>query len=242
MEFNLRAEKGSLAIGWREKSGCYESDPALRTSGYYIRLVHIPPRKSYQLAAERNIVAAVHGETSEPKLKAVESSICIGGSLKAGEYDAVLAVAVPRGKPSEDFTEPPALEGLELKWVAAGKKWKALEGRNMHFTYPVISIDSPEIEKLIRVKLWQAGPNVEMGIHNHADEAGMEEIHFQIAGNGEMQRFSNSNRDSLAEIISQYPGQSHKPFWGKDGKYPYHQYQAGEKGTLFGVVEKVPRK
>lgn len=242
MEFNLRAEEGNLSIGWRERNGCYESDPALKTSGYDIRLVHIPPRKSYQLAAEKNIVAAVHGELSEPKLKAVESSICIGGSLKAGESDAVLAVAVLYGKLSEDFTEPPALEGLGLKWVAAGKKWKALEGRNMHFTYPVIVIDSPELKKLIRVKLWQAGPNVEMGIHNHADENGLEEIHFQIAGSGEMQRFSGSERNSLAEIIPQYPGQFHKPFWGKDGKYPYHQYQAGKKGTLFGVVEKVPRK
>ena len=112
----------------------------------------------------------------------------------------------------------------------------------MHFTYPVIVIDSPELEKLIRVKLWQAGSNVEMGIHNHAGEDGLEEIHFQLAGSGEMQRFSNSNEDSLAEVVPQYPGQSHKPFWGRDGKYPYHQYQAGGKGTLFGVVEKVLRK
>jgi len=242
MEFNLRAEDGSLAISWREISGCYESNPTLRTSGYDIRLVHIPPRKSYQLAAEKNIVAAVHGEISEPKLKAVESSICIGGSLKAGESDVVLAVVVPYGELSEDFTKPPALEGLKLEWVAAGKRWKALEGRNMHFTYPVIVIDSPELEKLIRVKLWQAGSNVEMGIHNHAGEDGLEEIHFQLAGSGEMQRFSNSNEDSLAEVVPQYPGQSHKPFWGRDGKYPYHQYQAGGKGTLFGVVEKVLRK
>lgn len=86
---------------------------------------------------------------------------------------------------------------------------------------------SPKIKiENLEFNFWYCGENFACGIHNEHD---FFEIHTQILGFGEMQKFHSEEESSLfyREILS--PAKTHKPFFTKDMKYPFHQYKSISK-------------
>jgi len=78
----------------------------------------------------------------------------------------------------------------------------------------------------LEFNFWYCGENFSCGIHNEHD---FFELHTQILGRGEMQKFFDKEASSIfyREILS--PGQTHKPFFNTEQKYPYHQYKSVTK-------------
>ncbi len=78
----------------------------------------------------------------------------------------------------------------------------------------------------LEFNFWYCGENFSCGIHN---EHNFFEIHTQILGRGEMQKFGSLEEDSIyqREILS--PGNTHKPFFTKERKYPFHRYKSISK-------------
>lgn len=73
---------------------------------------------------------------------------------------------------------------------------------------------------------WYCGENFSCGIHN---EHNFFELHTQIFGQGEMQKFHDKDEKTIfyREILA--PGKTHKPFFTKEHKYSYHQYKSISK-------------
>lgn len=78
-------------------------------------------------------------------------------------------------------------------------------------------IDSMEIN------LWFAKAGTHCGIHNEHD---FKELHTQIWGLGNMQKFQQRNYETLYQDVYMSPGQTHDPFYDQNGLYPWHQYYA----------------
>ncbi len=241
--FNLGVVEGELKeLKWQEgRERVLYSNPAIITAGQEIRIIYLPPNSSFSLDARKTIVVVIHGNLVEPSLAAVRSGVYRNLNLRTGSSEAILLVAKIIDEREFDFQKPPEINGMALQWKSAGEVWPALKGRNMHFTYPILKLEDPMQKRFYRVKFWHAGPNVQMGIHKHSNEPGMQEVHVQLAGSGVMQKFSRDDYDSLFEEVPQFPGQTHEPFWDKDGNYSFHQYEAGPEGTLFAAIESAPR-
>ncbi len=85
------------------------------------------------------------------------------------------------------------------------------------FRSPKIKLDGLEFN------FWYCGEDFSCGIH---DEHDFFELHTQILGRGEMQKFHSRDEGSIyhREIMS--PGNTHKPFFTKERKYPLHRYKS----------------
>ena len=64
---------------------------------------------------------------------------------------------------------------------------------------------------------WYSGDNFAGAIHNKHD---FYELHTQILGVGEMQKFHEEDESTLYERVLMVPGQTHRPFFDTTGKYP----------------------
>ena len=99
------------------------------------------------------------------------------------------------------------------------------------FRSPKVKIDDLELN------FWYCGENFSCGIHNEHD---FFELHTQILGQGEMQKFHSDEEKTIfyRDILS--PGQTHNPFYSKEKKYPFHQYKSRTK-CLWLAIES-PKK
>jgi len=86
---------------------------------------------------------------------------------------------------------------------------------------------SPKIKlNNLEFNFWYCGEDFSCSIHNEHD---FFELHTQILGYGEMQKFHSKDESKIffREILS--PGKTHKPFFTKERKYPYHRYKSISK-------------
>ena len=89
----------------------------------------------------------------------------------------------------------------------------------------------------VKVNLWFVTENTNASIHKKHDFL---EVHTQIYGTGRMQKFYDTNFDSLYEDVILSPGNTHIPFANldEDGNfvYPWHQYY-GETDCIWMAIE-----
>ncbi len=78
----------------------------------------------------------------------------------------------------------------------------------------------------LELNFWYCGEDFSCGIHN---EHNFFEVHAQILGVGEMQKFRSEEEDSIYYKERLTPGGTHKPFFNKNMQYPYHQYKSISK-------------
>ena len=100
---------------------------------------------------------------------------------------------------------------------------------------------SDQIEiKGLKFNYWYCGENFACGIHRGHE---FFELHPQILGYGEMQKFKNKTEGSIyyREIVS--PGETHSPFFSTDMIYPYHQYKSITKCIWLAIEsdQKIPK-
>lgn len=89
----------------------------------------------------------------------------------------------------------------------------------------------------VELNFWYCGEDFSCGIHNTHD---FFEVHTQVLGRGEMQKFHSKDEDTLyyREILS--PGQTHAPFYDKDCNYPYHRYKSISKCIWLAIESQTP--
>ncbi len=78
----------------------------------------------------------------------------------------------------------------------------------------------------LEFNFWYCEENFSCGIHNKHD---FFEIHMQILGRGEMQKFYDKDEKTIFYRELLCPGKTHKPFFTKERKYPYHRYKSISK-------------
>jgi len=110
--------------------------------------------------------------------------------------------------------------------------------------FPVSKFKDVDFYRSPKVKLgnfefnfWYCDKDFNCGIHNKHD---FFELHTQILGAGQMLKFHNKSYDTIfyKELLS--PGQTHQPFFDKNGKYPYHQYKSISPCIWLAIESKEP--
>jgi len=217
---------GFQNIRWKEcKGGIRESRPSLQTSGYRMNIVYMPPNAEYELKGREFIVCLLRGSIVNLPLS-IRKSLLLekGGLLKSGENGCLLFVCRDEGDNNKYFDD---ISGIEIKW----SKYDT----NMYRTVPQIHVDK------YRINLWYLGPNKHGGIHNHSnDPVPFVEFHTQLRGNGWMVKYTDEMGEKELEKVVMVRGYTHDLFCSVKGKkitYPWHEYIAGENGSLFIVFE-----
>lgn len=84
----------------------------------------------------------------------------------------------------------------------------------------------------LEFNFWYCKENFSCRIHQAHD---FFEIHTQILGKGEMQKFFQNDENTIyyRDILS--PGQTHKPFFDTNCSYPWHRYYSNSKCIWLAV-------
>ncbi len=216
-------------IRWKkQKEGVMESEPPLRTSGYNMSLINIPPNTEYNLKGEDFIVCLLRGSIiGEYSLSlSLRKSLLLKGDslLRSNESGCLIFICREEGDNNKYSNE---ISGLKIKW----SKYDA----DMYRTVPQIHVDK------FRINLWYLGPNKHGGIHNHSDDPiPFVEFHTQLRGDGWMVKYEDKEGKRELERVKMKKGYTHDLFCVIKGKkviYPWHEYIAGEVGSLFVVFE-----
>jgi len=222
-------------LKWSEKKdGILISEPAIKTSGYIMTAVWLPPKMKYELHENDSIVVILRGHLAEPELKTLKSLIVKNVVLKSGNNGTLLWICEDTG---DNKIMKDKISGLPIHWehIKNMIPTKEFEQKNMYYTRPQIYLDG------FRINLWYAGPKVHCGIHNHSNEkVPFLEIHTQLRGFGWMETFRENNYETMIKKVPMNVGFTHEPFWimkNKSVRYPLHQYEASSDGALWIVFE-----
>lgn len=208
------------------------SQPSLRTSGYDMIILYMPPNVEYKLNGGEFIICILRGNISiqiplrESFLSVGKSKLLEnGGLLRSGENGCLLFVCRDQGD-NKKYHEK--ISKMEIKWFEYNT--------NMYKTVPQIYVDK------YRINLWYLGPNKHGGIHNHSNEpVPFVEFHTQLRGNGWMVKYEDEKgTNELGKRVEMERSYTHDLFCSVEDKkvtYPWHEYIAGEKGSLFIVFE-----
>ncbi len=216
------------------EDGILISEPAIKTSGYRMTAVWLPPKMKYELYGNDSIVVVLRGYLAEPELKTLKSFIVKNVVLKSGIDGALLWICEDTG---DNKIMKDKISGLSIHWehIKNMIPTKEFEEKDMYYSRPQIHLDG------YRINLWYAGPNVHCGIHNHSDEkVPFLEIHTQLRGFGWMETFRENSYETMIKKVPMNVGFTHEPFWimkKKSFRYPLHQYEAGSDGALWMVFE-----
>lgn len=210
------------------------SHPSLKTSGYDMTILYMPPNEEYTLKDGEFIICILRGNISsliqyKPLSESfldVGKSLLLenGGLLRSGENGCLLFVGKDEG---DNNIYKDNISGMEIEWSEYDT--------DMYKTVPQIHVDK------YRINLWYLGPNKHGGIHNHSnDPVPFVEFHTQLRGNGWMVKYEDQQGANKLEKVDMVRGFTHDLFCSLTDKkvtYPWHEYIAGEKGTLFIVFE-----
>jgi hypothetical protein len=81
------------------------------------------------------------------------------------------------------------------------------------------------------------GGNTPGSIHREHD---FFELHTQVLGTGEMQKFRENDEKTLYEGVKMAPGYTHQPFFNSRGNYPWHRYRSVTKSILLAIESPKP--
>jgi hypothetical protein len=194
----------------------------------------MPPNTEYELKSGVFIICVLRGNIvsliqsiplSEQSLSVGKSLVLQkGGLLKSGANGCLLFVCKDEGDNNKYFDR---ISEMKIEW----SKYDT----DMYRTLPQIHVDK------YRINLWYLGPNKHGGIHNHSNEPiTFVEFHTQLRGNGWMVKYEDEKGEKELERVEMVRGYTHDLFCSvKDKKviYPWHEYIAGENGSLFIVFE-----
>lgn len=218
--------RGVSNIGWSKRRENIMGSEPLSTSGYNMGLSYILPNTEYELKDGEFIVCLLRSSIISEYYLPLRKSLIVGGefSLKSGEDGCLLFVCKDEGDNNKYLD---VISGPKIEWF----KYDT----NMYRTIPQIHVDD------YRINLWYLGPNKRGGIHNHVNEPiPFIEFHTQLRGNGWMVKYEDQQGNKESERIEMVRGYTHDLFCEiRNGKvvYPWHEYIAGEKGSLFVVFE-----
>ena len=85
--------------------------------------------------------------------------------------------------------------------------------------------------------LFYLGENVPGSIHREHD---FFELHTQVLGTGEMQKFHEDDERTLYESVRMPPGYTHRPFFDSRGSYPWHRYRSVSSSILLAIESPGP--
>jgi len=210
------------------------SQPSLRTSGYDMNILYMPPKSEYELEGGEFIICVLRGNIisliqstplSESSLSVGKSLLLNeGGLLRSGESGCLLFICLDKGDNNKYHDE---ILGMEIEWSEYNSE--------MYRTVPQIHVDN------YRINLWYLGPNKRGGIHDHSNEPiPFIEFHTQLRGNGLMVKYEDKEGRKELKRIEMVRGYTHDLFCEVEDKkviYPWHQYIAGGNGSLFIVFE-----
>ena len=227
-------------IRWKkQKEGIMESEPSLRTSGYNMGLLYILQNVEYELKGGEHIVCLLRGRIISEKHLSLRKSLLIKEDFmfKSGEESCLLFVCKEEG---DNKKYKDSISGMEIEWFKFNKDL------SMYRTTPQIYVDG------YRINLWYLGyldsKDIESAkhkghtkIHNHSNEPiPFVEFHTQLRGDGWMVKYEDVEGEKELERVKMVRGFTHDLFCSiKDKKvvYPWHEYIAGENGSLFVVFE-----
>lgn len=214
-------------IGWNKSSeGVVKSMPSLNTAGYSMELVQLSPHAKYELNGPKTIVCLLRGTLKGKHAPALRKSSLIDGrvSFKAGSDGCLLFVCIDH---DGDYAYFENISGLKVTWEQFDS--------NMYKTTPQIHVDG------YRINLWYLDSDKHGGIHNHATEPlPFVEFHTQLRGHGWMVKYEDKDGKKETERVEMRQGYTHDLFCSTDRKqpiYPWHEYIAGNNGTLFIAFE-----
>jgi len=96
---------------------------------------------------------------------------------------------------------------------------------------------SPKIKlNNLEFNFWYCKEDFSCRIHKDHD---FFEVHIQILGQGEMQKFFQNDENTMyyRDILSS--GQTHNPFYDINCKYPWHRYYSNSKCIWLAIESKV---
>ena len=214
-------------IRWSEAGeGILESQPTLRTAGYAMNLLYIPPNKEHTLKGGEFIALMLRGGVISKYHLPVRKSLLFMGDFpfKSGEDGCLLSVWRDEGDNHRYFDD---ISGLEVEW---GKR------PTMYVQRPFISVDD------YLIALNYIAPGDSCGIHDHStpmpplQEPFGVEFHMQLRGNGWMREFEDKEGAREVRRVDMVKGFTHDLFCFVKDKaviYPWHDYIAGVNGALF---------
>jgi len=217
-------------IKWSEVGeDILESQPALRTSGYTMNLLYIPPNKEHTLKGEEFIALLLRGSVIGKYDLPVRKSLLFMGDFpfKSGENGCLFLVCQDEGDNHKYLDD---ISGLEVKWDKIP---------TMYVAKPFIFVDD------YLIALNYIAPGDSCGIHDHStplpplrEPFGME-FHMQLRGNGWMREFEDKEGTREVSRVGMLKGFTHDLFGFVKDKavvYPWHDYIAGVNGALFMLL------
>ena len=85
--------------------------------------------------------------------------------------------------------------------------------------------------------LWYFGKGLTGPIHREHD---FFELHTQVLGTGEMQKFGENDQGTMYERVIMAPGQTHNTFFDRNRTYPWHRYAAISRSVLLAIESQYP--
>ena len=227
-KFFIQKEIGGVPnLRWNKlNKGIMESKPSLGTAGYKLSFLQIPPNTEYELKGGEFIICLLRGAIISEKEFLLRKSLLLERSylLKSGDDGCLLFLCKDEGDNKKYKDE---ISGLKIEWSEYDS--------NMYRTKPQIHVDK------YRINLWYLGPNKHGGIHNHSHEPiPFVEFHTQLRGSGWMVKYEDKEGKNEIEKVKMTRGYTHDLFCDvkdKEVVYPWHEYIAGEEGSLFIVFE-----
>lgn len=89
----------------------------------------------------------------------------------------------------------------------------------------------------LKLSFWYSGDNLAGPIHRHH---AFYELHTQILGVGEMQKFHENDESTIYESELMVPGHTHRPFFNAERSYPWHRYKSIKRSVLLAVESPNP--
>ncbi|MFC1943813.1 hypothetical protein ACFLWO_04500 [Chloroflexota bacterium] len=215
-------------IRWKEGRGpILESQPSLRTSGYTMNLLYIPPNKEHTLKGGEFVIALLRGSVIGKYHLPVQKSLLFMGdfTFKSGGNGCLLFVCQDEGDNHKYFDDT---SGLEVEWITRPTM--------MYASRPFIFVDD------YLIALNYIAPGNSSGIHDHSihmpqvQGAFGVEFHMQLRGNGWMREFEDKEGTREVSRVAMLKGFTHDLFCFVKDKaviYPWHDYIAGVNGALF---------
>lgn len=160
-------------------------------------------------------------------LGSFESSLC-----RDIRFDGDKLIVVEIG---DTEASPDTIEKIRSQWTSVYDLFNAEQFKDADF-YRSKRVELGDFA----FSFWYSGENFPGPIHNTHLPGNFYELHTQILGTGEMQKFYENDESTLYERVILRPGQTHKPFFDQRMNYPWHRYLSITPSVLLAVESHLP--
>jgi hypothetical protein len=181
---------------------------------YTIKVIHA--EKEFNIANKSIVV-----NLSEKEIRIKDSSLAF---QKSTIVRNVAIRNIQRALVIEDYEK----DSDNSQWVSEIKRqWRLMYDMTRQERHRGIRLwrSVKETVDNIELNLCYISANVETGLHQQHSSNFME-VHTQVLGYGEMQKFEESDVNTLYQEVILAPGFTHERFYNEENVYPWHQYQS----------------